>query len=99
MLNSENLSKCKNGVYIINVARGPLIDELALTKSILSGKVAGAALDVFEVEPLHYNSPLKNIESCILGSHNGSNTKDAVIRASISAIDNMDNFFKRNNEK
>lgn len=99
MLNSENLSKCKNGVYIINVARGPLIDELALTKSILSGKVAGAALDVFEIEPLDFNSPLKNIETCILGSHNGSNTKDAVVRASILAIDNIYNFLKNYYEK
>lgn len=86
MLNSETLSKCKNGVYIINVARGPLIDEKALTKYILSGKVAGAALDVFEVEPLDSKSPLKNLETCIFGSHNSSNTIDAVRRASFEAI-------------
>jgi D-3-phosphoglycerate dehydrogenase len=95
MLNSENLSKCKSGVYIINVARGPLIDELALTKSIISGKVAGAALDVFEIEPLDFNSPLKKIETCILGSHNGSNTIDAVRRASIESINILDNFLKK----
>ena len=92
MLNAEVLENCANGVYIINVARGPLIDEVALTNSLISGKVAGAALDVFEEEPLSTNSKLRKIETCIFGSHNGSNTFDAVRRASLAAITIMENF-------
>ena len=52
MLDTRTLNMCKNGVRIINVARGPLIDEQALTKALKSGRVGGAALDVFEVEPV-----------------------------------------------
>lgn len=51
MINTETLNKCKKGVYIINVARGGIIDEAALLDSIKSGQCAGAALDVFLEEP------------------------------------------------
>ncbi|MCX7166513.1 MAG: hypothetical protein NTV11_09585, partial [Rhodocyclales bacterium] len=54
----------------------------ALIAALQSKKVHSAALDVFEVEPLPAESPLRAMEHCILGSHNGSNTEDAVIRAS-----------------
>ena len=92
MLNKEVLDLCKNGVYVVNVARGPLIDEKALTIALKSGKVNAVALDVFEEEPLEQDSILREMPNNILGSHNGSNTKDAVRRASISAIDKMYNF-------
>lgn len=99
MLNSNVFKLCKDGVYIINVARGPLIDENALIEALKNGKVNAVALDVFEVEPLDDNSFLRVSPYNILGSHNGSNTKDAVIRASISAIDNLSLFLNCNNEK
>ena len=92
MLNSKVLDLCKNGVKIINVARGPLIDEKALIEALKSNKVNSVALDVFEEEPLNDNSYLRDNPYNILGSHNGSNTKDAVIRASNSAIDNISIF-------
>lgn len=99
MLNAKVLDLCKSGVYIINVARGPLIDEKALIEALNSSKVKAVALDVFEEEPLENNSILREMPYNILGSHNGSNTRDAVIRASISAIDNMYKFLNPNNEK
>ena len=86
MLNANVLARCKAGVRIVNVARGPLIDEGALVAALQSGHVYSAALDVFEVEPLGMNSPLRAMERCIFGSHNGSNTIDGVIRASHTAI-------------
>ncbi|MEB3179501.1 MAG: phosphoglycerate dehydrogenase [Nostocaceae cyanobacterium] len=86
MLNAETLAKAKPGVRIVNVARGPLIDETALIAALASGQVHSAALDVFEVEPLPMDSPLRQFEQCIFGSHNGSNTVDAVRRASEKAI-------------
>jgi D-3-phosphoglycerate dehydrogenase len=92
MLNSRALSLCKDGIFIINVARGPLIDESALINALKSGKVKAAALDVFEEEPLPQNSKLKDMPSCIFGTHNGSNTKEAVIRASHIAIERMHKF-------
>ncbi|WP_435257056.1 NAD(P)-dependent oxidoreductase [Thioclava sp. FR2] len=93
MLNAEVLAKCKPGVRIVNVARGPLIDEAALVAALQSGHVHSAALDVFEVEPLPEGSPLREMERCILGTHNGSNTLDAVIRASHTALDRLSGFY------
>ena len=95
MLNAETLSKAKDGVYVVNVGRGPVIDEAALIAGLQSGKVHSAALDVFEVEPLPTESPLREMERCILGSHNGSNTVDAVRRVSHMAIDRMAQFLSQ----
>ena len=95
MLNSKVLNLCKDGIFVINVARGPLIDEKALIDALKVGKVNAVALDVFEEEPLQDNSYLRENPFNILGSHNGSNTKDAVIRASISALDNISIFLNR----
>jgi D-3-phosphoglycerate dehydrogenase len=92
MLDEKVLSACKKGVYIVNVSRGQLIDESALTEALHSGQVAAAALDVFEEEPLAGNSPLRKMPMNILGAHNGSNSKDAVRRASQQAIDKMKEF-------
>ncbi|MEM9128163.1 MAG: phosphoglycerate dehydrogenase [Pseudomonadota bacterium] len=92
MLNADTLAQCKPGIRIVNVARGPLIDEGALVAALQSGHVYSAALDVFEVEPLPMDSPLRDMERCIFGTHNGSNTIDGVIRASHTAIDHLAGF-------
>lgn len=78
MLNADTLARCKAGVRIVNVARGPLIDEKALEQALQFGHVHSAALDVFEVEPLPMESVLRAHPRCIFGSHNGSNTNEAV---------------------
>ncbi|WP_425443246.1 NAD(P)-dependent oxidoreductase [Thalassovita taeanensis] len=93
MLNAGVLAACKPGLRVVNVARGPLIDEAALIEALQSGRVHSAALDVFEIEPLSMDSPLRGMERCIFGSHNGSNTVDAVIRASHEAIRRLAGFF------
>lgn len=92
MINADALNAMKTGVKIINVARGPLIDESALISALKSGKVSAAGLDVFEVEPLPADSELRSFEQCIFGTHNGSNTKEAVLRASYRAIDILFGF-------
>ncbi len=92
MLNAEVLARCMAGIRVVNVARGPLIDEAALIAALQSGQVHSAALDVFEDEPLPMASPLRQMDRCIFGTHNGSNTVDAVIRASHEAIDRLAGF-------
>jgi len=92
MINEDTIGKMKDGVKIINVARGPLIDEVALIAALKSGKVSAAGLDVFEIEPLPLDSELRQFEQCIFGTHNGSNTKEAVLRASYRAIDILFGF-------
>ncbi len=96
MLDAAVLAACRPGVRIVNVARGPLIDEAALVAALQSGQVHSAALDVFETEPLPPDSPLRGMDRCIFGSHNGSNSVDAVIRASHAAIGRLGFFLKTN---
>ncbi len=92
MINAEVLAKAKAGVRVINVGRGPVIDESALEAALQSGKVYSAALDVFEIEPLPMNSYLRTHPRCIFGSHNASNTADAVTRTSEIAIAKLMGF-------
>lgn len=92
MLNADAISKLKPGSMVINVARGPLIDEPALIAALQSGHVAAAGLDVFEEEPLPKNSPLRDMPQCIFGSHNGSNTKEGVRRATHEAMKKLAGF-------
>ncbi len=87
LINPESIAKMKDGVSIINVSRGGLIDENALVAALKSGKIKAAGLDVFEQEPLTTDNPLRQFEQCIFGTHNGSNTKEAVVRASLKAIE------------
>ena len=87
MLNAAVLENVRTGVRIVNVARGPLIDEAALIGALGSRKIHSVALDVFEEEPLPIDSPLRGYPRCILGSHNGSNTQEAVRRASDRAVE------------
>lgn len=92
MINSDIFEKVKKGIRIINVGRGPIIDELALENALISEKVYSAALDVFEVEPLPMDSMLRSHPRCIFGSHNSSNTSDAVERTSLQAINKLFEF-------
>lgn len=94
MLSVDELASCKNGVRIVNVARGPLIDEAALVTALESGKVHSAALDVFENEPLDPTSTLAEMQRCIFGSHNSSNTVDAVMATNIRAINELLGFLQ-----
>lgn len=86
MFNSDILSHLKPGVRIVNVGRGPVIQESALLQALESGLVHSAALDVFEFEPLPTSSKLLSYDNCIFGTHNASNTVDAVQRVSEQAI-------------
>ena len=92
MINAEAFARAKQGLRVVNVGRGPVIDESALIEALKSGKVRSAAMDVFEVEPLPMDSWLRTHPRCILGSHNASNTSDAVLRTSEMAIDNLMRF-------
>jgi D-3-phosphoglycerate dehydrogenase len=94
MLNADVLVQCKPGVRVVNVGRGPIIDEPALEDALQSGQVFSAALDVFETEPLPMQSTLRSHPRCVLGSHNASNTADSVIRTSTIAIDKLKGFLQ-----
>jgi D-3-phosphoglycerate dehydrogenase len=76
LINAESLAKMKQGVRIVNCARGELIDEAALLEALKSGQVAAAALDVFREEPAK-NSPFAALENVVLTPHIGGSTKEA----------------------
>jgi D-3-phosphoglycerate dehydrogenase / 2-oxoglutarate reductase len=92
MLNGRTLKQAKQGVRVVNVARGPIIDENELEKALANEKVYSAALDVFETEPLPSDSELRRHSRCIFGSHNASNTKEAGFRTSMIAMTKLAEF-------
>jgi D-3-phosphoglycerate dehydrogenase len=77
ILDAVRLGKTKRGVRILNCARGGLIDEIALAQALRDGHVAGAALDVFETEPLPADSPLRSAPNLVLTPHLGASTAEA----------------------
>ncbi len=76
MINKDTIAKMKNGVRLINCARGGIINEKDLYDAVKSGKVAGAALDVYEVEPPK-DSPLRELDAVIMTPHLGASTQEA----------------------
>ncbi len=89
LINAETLRKMKPGAVLINTARGPLVDEPALATALQSGQIAGAALDVFEVEPLPLDSPLMKMDNVMLAPHNTNSSPSAWERVHWSTIRNL----------
>ena len=77
MLNAEKIALMKKGVRIINAARGDLIEVNALAEALKSGHVAGAAIDVYEVEPPAADFPLRDLPNVVLTPHLGASTAEA----------------------
>ncbi len=89
IIDSAALSKMKAGAVLVNTARGPLVAEAALISSLQSGKLAGAALDVFEQEPLPADSPLRKMENVLLAPHNSNASPAAWERVHWNTIRNL----------
>jgi D-3-phosphoglycerate dehydrogenase / 2-oxoglutarate reductase len=81
LIGRRELERAKSGIRIVNVARGELVDEDALADALRSGKVAGAALDVFSAEP--YSGPLLQLENVVVTPHLGASTQEAQDRAGL----------------
>lgn len=69
LVDADRIARMKPTAHIVNMARGAIIDEAALVVALDSGRLAGAGLDVFEVEPLPASSPLRRMDNVILGPH------------------------------
>jgi D-3-phosphoglycerate dehydrogenase len=89
LIGRNELEAMKSSAYLINTARGPIIDEPALVDALREKLIAGAALDVFEVEPLPSDSPLRDFPNCLLATHNANNSREAVRRVHESTITNL----------
>jgi D-3-phosphoglycerate dehydrogenase len=79
----------KPTAVVINTARGPLIDEPALIRALREKRLAGAALDVFEVEPLPADSPLRGMDNVLLAPHNANSSPEAWERVHWTTINNL----------
>lgn len=79
----------KKTAYLINTARGPLINEQALVVALQNRQIAGAALDVFEIEPLPDDSKLRNLENCLLAPHNANSSPEAYLKVHENTIKNL----------
>ena len=89
-INTETLAQCKDGVRIINVARGPLVVDEDLKAALDSGKVAGAALDVFAKEPIT-DHPLFGYPNVVVTPHLGASTAEAQDRAGVQTAEQVVN--------
>jgi D-3-phosphoglycerate dehydrogenase len=77
MINFNTLSTMKSSAYLINTARGPIVEEKALIQALQTGKLAGVAMDVFEDEPLPLDSPLLSMDNVFLAAHNANSSQAA----------------------
>ena len=93
LINAAKFAIMKKGVRVINCARGGIIDEKALYDALKAGKVAGAALDVFEDEP-PLKSPLLDLENVIVTPHLGASTVEAQLNVAVSVANQVVGFFR-----
>jgi D-3-phosphoglycerate dehydrogenase len=93
LLNAERLALMKPTAYVINTARGGLIDHDALYEALKGKKIAGAALDAFEQEPLG-ETPLRALDNCWLSPHAAGSSRDARACSKHAAVENVLRFFR-----
>jgi len=90
IMNEERLQMLKSSAVLINLARGGLIDEAILKKMLLEKRIAGAALDVFEIEP-PIDKELLTMDNVLITPHIGGSTEEAILAMGVAAIDGLDN--------
>jgi D-3-phosphoglycerate dehydrogenase / 2-oxoglutarate reductase len=89
LFNTARLAKMKRTAFLVNTARGGIVDEAALYDALVSSRIAGAALDVFEQEPTPKDNPLLTLKNFIAAPHVAGVTREAVERMAVVAVENI----------
>lgn len=89
LISDAALKRMKSSAVLLNLARGPVVDEEALVRALQSGEIAGAAMDVFEHEPLPLDSPLRQMDNVMLAPHNSNSSPAAWEKIHLSTLNNL----------
>jgi phosphoglycerate dehydrogenase-like enzyme len=92
IITARHISLMKPTACFVNTARGPLVDETALVDALRSGRIRGAALDVFDTEPLPVNHPLRSLENVVLTPHMGYVTEQSYDQFFRQAVENIESY-------
>src|SRR5258707_4116655 len=94
LVGAADLARMKPTAYLVNTARGPIVDEGALLESLTQKKIAGAAIDVFSVEPLPVDHPFRKLDNLVLTPHLGYVTEDSFRNHYRQMVEGIDAWFK-----
>jgi D-3-phosphoglycerate dehydrogenase len=89
LIDADALSRMKKGAFVLNASRGGVIDETALAQALGEGRIGGAGLDVYEIEPLSPDSPLLTAPNLVLTPHLGASTKEAQVQVAFEVARSM----------
>ncbi|SDL18945.1 D-3-phosphoglycerate dehydrogenase/(S)-sulfolactate dehydrogenase [Glycomyces sambucus] len=89
LIDADAMARMKDGAYLINAARGGVVDEDALAAALASGRLAGAALDTVETEPLPADSPLRGLDNLLVTAHIGAATVESRARSGMMAAQSV----------
>jgi D-3-phosphoglycerate dehydrogenase len=98
LMSDAEFALMKPSAVVINTARGPIMDEADLIRALQTKRIAGAALDVFEIEPLPMDSPLRRMDNVLLAPHNSNSSPDAWERVHQNTIKNLLDELHRRSE-
>lgn len=92
-LGRERIAKMKRGALLVNTARGPIVDEAAMIEALQSGQLAGAGLDVFDIEPLPAGHPLTKLDNAVLSPHCAGITPEVLEAGLALSLENVEKYF------
>jgi phosphoglycerate dehydrogenase-like enzyme len=94
LVGREDLARMKPTAYLVNTARGPIVDEQALLETLQQRKIAGAGIDVFSVEPLPLDHPFRKLDNMVLTPHLGYATEESFRNHYTQMVEGIDAWFK-----